>query len=125
MTPNAKQRKLLDRVIEAMDKFGLNYPGAKKLAEYMGMPPQAVDEMIRIGLELGELHETGGSLIYSQQTVDRISSEMRDGKVPKQFTASDFKDAYQTSRKYAVPFLELLDRLEITDRDEDSRRMNG
>ncbi|MBS1706860.1 MAG: SelB C-terminal domain-containing protein [Armatimonadetes bacterium] len=125
MTPNAKQRKLLDRVIETLVGFGFEYPGERKLAETMGMPPQAVKEMLRIGLQLGELHQTSGDLVYSQTFIDRVALEMRAGKVPARFTVGDFKDAYDTSRKYVVPFLELLDRLEITDRDDDFRRMNG
>ena len=38
-------------------------------------------------------------------------------------TVADFRDRYQTSRKYALAFLEYLDRINVTRRDGDFRRL--
>lgn len=120
---NARQRELIDRVVAAMVEAGVAALSSKELAERVGAPVQAIEEIQRVGLDAGELVRVDEGLIYAPATLETLRKLIRG--LPSPFTASDFRDAAESSRKYAIPLLEYFDRSGFTERIGDRRKVKG
>lgn len=121
---NPAQRALLDRVLSAMDKSGINAPSPGDLAREMGVPVQAVEAVLKIGADAGEAVRLDSALWYSSKTLSGIASKAREEFKDRPFSASEFRDVFGTSRKYAIPLLEHLDATRVTHRQGDFRVFN-
>jgi selenocysteine-specific elongation factor len=54
--------------------------------------------------------------------LDRVTITIQDKGA---ITVAEFRDSFNTSRKYALAFLEYLDRTGITVREGDNRRLRS
>lgn len=118
---SAKQRNFLDRVLAVLDQSGIAAPYVDDIARAVPAPPQAVEEMLRLGVEAREIVRVGDGLFYSVGYIERLKSAVRDKFGKRPFAASEFRDAFGTSRKYAIPLLEHLDSIRFTLRVGDNR----
>lgn len=114
-----KQEQLLQRVLSAMEKAGAAAPSVADLANDLRVPPQAVEEMIRLGLSAGKMVKVGEGLVYSSNTIEQLKQKAR--AIGPRFTAAAFRDATGSSRKYAIPLLEYFDSIRFTRRVGDER----
>ncbi|MCX7800509.1 MAG: selenocysteine-specific translation elongation factor [Fimbriimonadales bacterium] len=119
LTP--RQRQFLDRVKAALDEAGVNAPSIGDLARALGVPPQAVEEILRIGVDRREVLRLAVGLHYTPETLAAIQEAVRRGFGERPFTAGQFRDLLGTSRKYAIPLLEHLDATRFTVRRGDQR----
>lgn len=120
-----RQRQLLDRVRAALEAEGINVPAPLELARTLAVPPQAVDEILRLGVEAGEIVRVDEGLFYTHAQIDEVKRKAIAVAGGKPFAAAEFRDAVGTSRKYAIPLLEYLDRVRFTTRVGDRRMING
>ena len=75
-------------------------------------------------LERGDLVAVSPEVAFRKEDYDRMTEEViahigKNGSL----TAAEFRDLYNTSRRYALAFLEHLDAIGITVRDGDVRRL--
>lgn len=118
---SARQRQFLDRIKAALDEEGVNVPSALDLARKLAVPPQAVEEMLRIGVDRREVVRIGDGLHYTPEGLSRIQRAVREAFGTRPFSAGEFRDALGTSRKYAIPLLEHFDSVRFTVRRGDQR----
>ena len=118
-----KQEALLERVIAAMIEGWANAPSTSELAGTVGAPPQAVDDMLRLGIETGRLVRVDEAIYYPREVLESIKDQVRSFGKP--FTVAAFRDAFNTSRKFALPILEYLDEARFTKRLGDERIVIG
>ncbi len=118
---SARQRQFLDRIKAALDEAGVNAPSALDLARTLAVPPQAVEEMLRIGVDRREIVRLAEGLFYTPETLRAIQQAVRKALGARPFTAAEFRDALGTSRKYAIPLLEHFDAVRFTVRRGDQR----
>ena len=59
-----------------------------------------------------KIYRVNSKLIISDIHLEKLISVVK--KLPKNFSVTDFKEASNLSRKYSIPYLELLDKLKIT-----------
>jgi selenocysteine-specific elongation factor len=73
-------------------------------------------------VSMGKIIEITPSVVFHQKDLDQIIQETREllGNVQK-ITAGEFRDHFNTTRKYAVALLEYLDEIGITERIDDFR----
>ena len=116
-----KQRILLNRILDELAKFGINTPSPLELSKAIYVPKQAVEEMLRLGIEVGEIVRVGDDLYYSWAELDRIKTEVRNRSKTAPFGAGDFRDWFGTSRRFAIPLLEYFDATRFTLRVGDQR----
>lgn len=114
-----RQEQLLERVLEAMERAGAAAPSASDIANELRVPPQAVEEMVRLGLSAGKMVKVDEGLIYSVKTIEQLKQKARE--IGPRFTAAAFRDATGSSRKYAIPLLEHFDSIRFTRRVGDER----
>jgi selenocysteine-specific elongation factor len=63
-------------------------------------------------------------LYFLTEIVNRVREEVvRELTATGQITAAEFRDRYQTTRKYAIPILEYFDREGVTVRIGEVRRL--
>lgn len=126
IAPNAKQQALLTRVMAALDSGGAQPPPLGEVGQQVGAPPQAIQEMVSLGLELGQIAMIDEGLYYTasrlKEIMDRTAEFIRThGSI----TAAQLRDELGASRKYAVPLLEHFDSIGFTLRQGDARTLPG
>jgi selenocysteine-specific elongation factor len=94
-------------------------------------PPSVKECQALVGEDLTQALVDNGSLarlnedvLFDTETFQRLISETRALLAQKEtLTVAEFRDHYQTSRKYALAFLEYLDQTGVTVREGDFRRL--
>ncbi|MBS1716615.1 MAG: selenocysteine-specific translation elongation factor [Armatimonadetes bacterium] len=116
-----RQSQLLARVLEALEVEKVNVPGVREIAEKLRIPSQAVEEILKLGEVAGQTVRVTPEIYYTKRQMAAIISAAQElgGKGP--FSAAQFKEHLQTSRKYAIPLLEYLDSIKVTHRRDDLR----
>jgi len=112
-----RTRELLDRALRELDLCGPNAPTVPELAGLMQVPSQAVSEILRIGLEAGEVVMVDEERFMGRAQILRIVEEMKTKLDPEGFSVGEFRDALESSRKFAVPLLEWLNKNGLTHRE--------
>ncbi|MDH3307069.1 MAG: SelB C-terminal domain-containing protein, partial [Acidimicrobiia bacterium] len=76
-------------------------------------------EMLHVLLREGRLVRVSDDLVYLPDQLADLQDRL--ASLPSPFTVADFRDAFDISRKYAVPLLEWLDARGVTARSGDTR----
>jgi selenocysteine-specific elongation factor len=85
---------------------------------------QAVDEILRLGVEAGDVIRVAAGVYFSPRQVEALKEQIHAIFGEKPFTAAQFRDAVGTTRKYAIPLLEYFDSVRFTTRTGDLRAVN-
>ncbi len=117
------QQRMLDRVRQELDAGGLNVPSVQEITQKINVPPQAIEQIVRLGLDAGFLVRVADGLYYTPESLTAIQERMRSQFGESPFAASDLRDAFDTSRKYAIPLLEHFDSVGFTKRMGDKRKL--
>lgn len=120
---NEKQAALLRRVIAVMVEAGASAPAPQDIATTVSAPVQAVDEMIRLGMETGRLVRVDEGIVYPVEVLEEMKQTLRSFGKP--FTVAQFRDATNSSRKFALPLLQYFDETRFTRRVDDERIVIG
>ncbi len=118
---NERQKTLLGRVRAELDRAWPNEPSARELAAALHVPPQAIDEILKVGFEAHQLVRVAEEIFYTPEGVERLKDAARKAAQNGPFSASTFRDAIGTSRRFAIPILEYLDSIRFTIRVGDER----
>ena len=102
-----------ERIHETLSSAGLTVPRLKDL----GIDQELAHVLIREE----RIVKVSDDFVYLPDQL--VSLQDRLTELPARFTVSDFRDAFELTRKYAVPLLEWLDRQRITIREGDIRRL--
>lgn len=121
---NPKQEAFLQRVETELNKILINVPYPSEVASKLGAPVQAVEEILLTAANAGRIIKIGETLFYTQDQIDRIKVKLTDFAKGQPFTASEAKEALETSRKFIIPVLEYLDSVGFTSRLDDRRVIN-
>lgn len=116
------ERKLLAELIDIFRQAGMQAPTVKECQKKATKNQQAVPQLISLAAADGDLVEVGRDF-YLHIDVER---ELRDSVIRRLSngdgaTMSELRELLNTSRKYAVPYLEYLDQIGVTKRDGDLR----
>lgn len=108
-----EQQSAADRMLEALQKAGLNVPSPDELG-----PREILDLLV----QRGEVIRVTQDLYFHHETIERAERTVREyiGKNGK-ITVSEFRDATGSTRKYALPILEYFDSKKVTRRLGDER----
>lgn len=117
---NPRQREMLDRIVKELDAAGASVPDEQGLADSIRVPRQTVAEMTKVGIAAGELVRIAEGIVFSVGGLRSIVERAR-ATLPGGFTASEFRDALETSRRFAIPLLEHFDATGVTLRQGDRR----
>ena len=104
---------------------GINTPTMGELtAQLSEYPPQSVQQTFYALMNLGRFVRIGDDLFIHTQTFEEIVNSVTDYLQKNDIiTVAEFRELAQTSRKYAVPFLEYCDSQGLTIREGNHRRL--
>ena len=104
---------------------GINVPNMRELIEQLpAYSPQSIQETFYALMNLGRFIKIADNFFIHAQTfertIDLLTRYLQDNGI---ISVAEFRELAQTSRKYAVPFLEYCDGQGITIREENHRRL--
>ncbi len=75
-------------------------------------------------VELGTLKQVSQDVVFRFQDFEQLILQLVEMlRKNKSITVAQFRDLFNTSRKYALAVLEYLDSVGVTQRDGDERRL--
>ncbi len=121
------ERRLKTELLDAHRGTGFAPPMASELLDRAGNRREIVPELLDLLAEEGHLAAVEPRMLYLEADADlelkrRVADRLRDGST---ISMADLRDLLGTSRKYAVPIGEYLDRIGLTIRDGDLRRLGA
>ncbi|MHC5004433.1 MAG: SelB domain-containing protein, partial [Planctomycetota bacterium] len=120
------QRRLRDTAVETFRNAGFSPPDRAELAQAHGLDEADVQPILDLCASEGRLHHVAGGLFLHADWDDelrrRVRGRLADGDA---ITMAGLRDLLGTSRKYAVPIGEYLDRIGLTRRVGDQRVLAG
>ena len=115
------QKALRDRLLEQLRQAGLSPPSVPELtAAHRSNDVRAV---LRLMEARGEVLAIHPDLYVDRHILAAALAGVRSGIGPGPLTAGEFKTVLPVSRKYLIPLLEYMDRIGVTKREGDLRRV--
>ena len=117
-----EQDKAREHILELIGKTGLQPPTLDELLQKLPYKMGLVRDVYFFLLQQGELVRVSENIVLSPAQITFLTTQLKESFPSGQtFTVPEFKDLFKISRKYAIPFLEFLDRKRITRRMGDKR----
>lgn len=105
-----------------LQETGLEAPLVKELQSQAGKQADSVIQLLKIAESGGVVVEISDQLYLTAQTLQTVKATLKTFMADKQGkTMAEIRDALGTTRKYAVPLCEYLDRTGFTVRKDDLR----
>ncbi len=116
------ERKLLDELIEVFRTAGIQSPSVAECQQRAAKNPQSAPALLALAAANGDLVEIAAGY-YLHRDVDRQLQDLLRNQLAggHGVTLSEIREILATTRKYAVPYCEYLDRIGFTRRDGDLR----
>ena len=115
-------RKLKDKGVEAYQAAGFQPPEPASFAGQAGGNAASLKDLFEVCVAEGLLVHIDGEIHLSSESEaemrKRVTHRLTNGPGA---TVAEIRDLLGTTRKYAVPFCEYLDRIGLTHRDGDLR----
>jgi hypothetical protein len=103
---NPKQRKLFERIRPEIDRYPLGSPPASVLARDLRIPPAAVEGVLQVAAQEGEVLQPDPVIWITPQRADAAYQKLREA-CQEEVTIAHVRDLFDVSRKYAEAFLHL------------------
>jgi selenocysteine-specific elongation factor len=117
------EQRAMRAIAEVFEKAGLQPPEASSIAASLGLEARTAERALTLLARQKTLVKVD-TLTFHAGALDRLKAEIRALKGTPAGTALDvaaFKQRYGTSRKFAIPLLEFLDRERVTRRVGETR----
>jgi selenocysteine-specific elongation factor len=115
---SAEQEKKVAELMKGMENAGINTPTVKQNKALVG------DDVYFALLDLGQLQPISDDVVYTQTQYTAVRDQIIGYLTQHNtITASQVRDLLDTSRKYAIAWLEHLDQQKITRRVGDEREL--
>ncbi|MBA4190701.1 MAG: selenocysteine-specific translation elongation factor [Planctomycetaceae bacterium] len=123
---SVNQRKLKDRIVEAISTAGFTPPEPKEFANLAAGNAAALNDIFAVAVAEELLVKITDDVYLSTEAEAemrrRVTERLRGGSGA---TVAEIRDLLGTTRKFAVPICEYLDRIGLTRRDGDLRIWAG
>jgi selenocysteine-specific elongation factor len=118
------EKELLQELIHRYEKARFQPPTVKECQQQATRNQNAVPQLIALAASDGDLVEINSELYLHTNVERELRDRLRTALDSNEgLTMSQIREMLNTTRKYAVPFCEYLDRIGFTRRDGDLRRL--
>jgi len=121
---SVNQRKLKDKIVDAHREAGFGPPEPASFANQAGGNAAALKDIFEVAVAEGLLVRVTDDIYLHADTEavmrQKVTERLRSGPGA---TVAEIRDLLGTTRKYAVPLCEYLDRVGLTRRDGDLRAL--
>lgn len=112
------------KVLEFLNKGGFQPPTKEEISSSLKLEPKRLTDILSLMSKEAKAVKVNDSLYLSSRVYDEMLSLVRNFfKKKPEMTVAEFRDLLNTSRKYALPFLEFLDSQKVTLRTGDVRKL--
>lgn len=123
---SANERELLERIVEEYREAAFQPPTVAELRGRTSRNQAAVPELIELAASQGHLVRVSAEFYLHAEMERRMRQALAEQLAGCQgLTLSQIRETLHTTRKYAVPFCEYLDRIGFTRREGDVRVLAG
>ncbi len=121
---SSNEEEYKTKMLQLLEKSGFQPPTKSELAASLKIEPKQISDILNILSKQGDAIRINDSLYLSASSYnDMLSSLKAFFSKKNEMTVAEFRDILNTSRKYALPFLEYLDSSNITLRTGDVRKL--
>ena len=121
---STNQRKLKDKIVEAIREGGFQPPEPAAFANQAGGNASSLTEIFEVACAEGLLVRVTSELYLAAETEAAMRERVRELlRRSSGATVGEIRDLLGTTRKYAVPLCEYLDRVKLTKRMGDVRML--
>jgi selenocysteine-specific elongation factor len=111
-------------ILKSLKDAGFQPPTKDELSKSFKMPVRQVEDLLKHLSAGGGVVRINDSIYLHKDTYEKMIEMLKEfSKGKKDITVAEFRDMVGTSRKYALPFLEMLDTKKVTLRVGDSRKI--
>ena len=122
VTLSSEQEKLKTDILELLGKKGFQPPSLDELLKKFPQDIRSIRDLYYFLLQQGELVRVSEDVVVVADQITSLKSRLKESfPSGHTFSVAAFKDLFKISRKYAIPYLEYLDRERVTRRTEDKR----
>ena len=123
---SANEEKIMHAVVHKFQEAGFQPPSVKECQQAVTKHRAAVPQLIRLAVAEGDLVEINQEMYLHRDDEARLRSLIGAALAGNEgLTVSEIREVLNTSRKYAVPLVEYLDRVGFTQRLGDKRKLVG
>jgi len=116
--------KIQSEIMNILGEQGFMSSSLDDLSKKTNFDKNKLMKIMNIAEKEGEVLRLDGSLMFTRQNFILLKEKVLNHFINHDLLSiSEFKELANTSRKYAVPLLELFDKEKITYRDGNSRRL--
>jgi len=111
------------KIIDILEKGGFQPPTKEEMAKTLKLDQKRFDDILKLMAKEVSLVRISESMYVTSSVYNKMIENLKNffSKKPE-MTVAEFRDVLNTSRKYALPFLEYLDTHKITLRVGDIRK---
>ncbi len=112
------------KILALLTKGEFLPPTRSEMSETLGMDHKQITDILNILAKERSVVRVNESIYLSAAAYERMLNELRAFYAKKpEMTVAEFRDLLNTSRKFALPFLEHLDAVRVTLRIGDARKL--
>jgi len=114
---------LKGEILELLEKGGFQPPAKEELSQSLKIEQKRFADILKLMTKENSLVRINDSVYMTSSIYQKMIALLKDFYSKKQeMTVAEFRDILNTSRKYALPFLEYLDSTKVTLRVGDIRK---
>ncbi|MBI4653593.1 MAG: selenocysteine-specific translation elongation factor [Nitrospirae bacterium] len=118
------KKAVKDKILKVIESHAFQPPLKEELTKTLSVSDKELGELLRIMAGEGSLVRINDSVYISAVSCNKMIESLKNFfKTKQEMTVAEFRDMLNTSRKYALPFLEYLDSNKITLRVGDIRKL--
>lgn len=111
------------KILALLGKCAFQPPAKEELSESLKIDQKRFSDILKLMTKEGSLVRINDSVFITSSAYEDMITKLKDFYSKKQdMTVAEFRDVLNTTRKYALPFLEYLDSNQITMRVGDVRK---
>ncbi|MBN2477651.1 MAG: selenocysteine-specific translation elongation factor [Pirellulales bacterium] len=123
---SAKERDLVEQIVEIYRQSGYQPPSIDQVKNQVSGNQAAVPELVKLAVSEGRLVEISAEYCLDAQLEQQMRTSLTERLSESDgLTVSQIREILGTTRKYAVPLCEHLDRSGLTRRQGDLRVLRG
>ncbi len=118
------EKEIYNKILRILDKENFYSSSINDFSILTEIDKNYLIELIKVGELKGEIIRLTETLMFTENNFKKLKvSFIKFLDMNESITVSEFKEIANTSRKFAVPLLEYFDRLKITYRVGDKRKL--
>ncbi len=119
-----EEQKTLDSLLDILEKEGFSSSSLDELSRRMHKTVPNIRILLETAEQKGDLIRVEGNLMFTAGNFEKLKQKVLNHfKTNDELSVPVFKDLAETTRKYAVPLLEYLDKQKITYRAGNVRKL--